>query len=412
MKKKVLSIVVALCMVLGIAPTFTLPAKAATGDFNIQDGVLVYYGDEFGSPGPENVIIPNGVTEIGKGAFYSHYEITSVSIPNSVKKIDEEAFWGCSSLDSVVVPSSVTSIGKYALGYERDGQFHSPMKEFVIKGTAGSQAQIYANKNDFKFVALPNSKTAAKPHPYATALSDYFKDAKGFTAAYLSDINGDGIKEMVAEKGREDGAKTCRFFYFYKEKLRTYDKTYAQGNMFFSSNNNLIDYSYDMTKEYHILKIKNGKVMESSYFLKDYNNDPENPDYYQNKKKISKSVYDSLVKKYGLSDKNLFIAGTDRINRPDQTAQILAMTTTVKVTGITLNNTSLSLAKGKTYVLKATTAPANATAKTVTWKSSNTKVAAVDKNGKVKAIGKGTATISATATDGSKLKKTCIIIVK
>ncbi|WMJ89435.1 leucine-rich repeat domain-containing protein [Anaerocolumna sp. MB42-C2] len=185
MSKKVLSIVVALCMVLGIVPSFTLPAKAATSDFNIQDGVLVYYGDEFGSPGPENVIIPNGVTEIGKGAFYSHYEITSVSIPNSVKKLDEEAFWGCSSLDSIVVPSSVTSIGKYALGYEREGQFHSPMKEFVIKGTAGSQAQVYAIKNGFKFATLPNSNTTVSTHPYATALSAYFKDAAGDAEAWI-----------------------------------------------------------------------------------------------------------------------------------------------------------------------------------------------------------------------------------
>ena len=411
MKKKVLSIVVALCVFWGIVPTFTLSIKAATSDFNIQDGVLVYYGDEFGSPGPENVIIPNEVTEIGKGAFYSRYEITSVSIPNSVKIIGEEAFWGCNSLVSIVVPSSVTSIGKYALGYERAGQFHTPMKGFVIKGSAGSQAQVYANKNGFKFVVLSNSNIPTNPHPYATALNDYFKDTTDFNAAYLADINGDGIKEMVAEKRREDGTKTCRFFYFYKGKLYTYDKTYTQGSMFFSSNNNLVDFSYDMTDEYHILKIKNGKVIESSNFFKDYNNDPENPEYYQNNKKISKSAYDSLLKKYGLSDKNLFITGTDQINKPDQTAKILAMTT-VKITSITLNNKSLSLAIGKTYVLKPTITPANATVKTVTWKSSNTKIVTVDKNGKVKAISKGTATITATAADGNKAKKTCTIIVR
>ena len=40
--------------------------------------------------------------------------------------------------------------------------------------------------------------------------------------------------------------------------------------------------------------------------------------------------------------------------------------------------------------------------KTATWTTSNSKVATVDKNGNVKAIGTGTATITATYTDKTK----------
>ena len=61
-------------------------------------------------------------------------------------------------------------------------------------------------------------------------------------------------------------------------------------------------------------------------------------------------------------------------------------TASAKVSGITLNKTTLTLTKGKTYALKATIAPTNATTKAVTWTSSNTKVATVDKNGNIKAI--------------------------
>lgn len=87
-------------------------------------------------------------------------------------------------------------------------------------------------------------------------------------------------------------------------------------------------------------------------------------------------------------------------------------TTSAKVSGITLNKTTLTLAKGKTYALKATIAPTNATTKAVTWTSSNTKVATVDKNGNIKAISKGTSTIIAIATDRSKVKKGCTVTVK
>ena len=82
------------------------------------------------------------------------------------------------------------------------------------------------------------------------------------------------------------------------------------------------------------------------------------------------------------------------------------------VTKITLNKTSLSIVKGKTYALKATVAPAAANNRAVTWKSSNTKVATVTSAGKVTAVGKGTATITCTAKDGSGVKATCKVTVK
>ncbi len=75
----------------------------------------------------------------------------------------------------------------------------------------------------------------------------------------------------------------------------------------------------------------------------------------------------------------------------------------VPVTGITLNRTSTSLysnTTSNTVTLTATVAPANATDKTVTWQSNQTSVATVDANGKVTAVGNGTATITGKTTDG------------
>ena len=54
--------------------------------------------------------IPNGVTEIGKKAFYSGYFLTNVTIPDSVTLIENSAFFNCISLTSVTIPDSVTSI--------------------------------------------------------------------------------------------------------------------------------------------------------------------------------------------------------------------------------------------------------------------------------------------------------------
>ena len=76
----------------------------------------------------------------------------------------------------------------------------------------------------------------------------------------------------------------------------------------------------------------------------------------------------------------------------------------VKVTGLTLNKSSVTLVVGKTEQITATVSPSNATNKAVTWSSSNAKVATVDSNGKIKAVSKGTATITAKTKDGGKTK--------
>lgn len=80
----------------------------------------------------------------------------------------------------------------------------------------------------------------------------------------------------------------------------------------------------------------------------------------------------------------------------------------VSATSVTLNKTKANIYKGKTTKLKATMAPANTT-DSITWTSSNTKVATV-KTGTVKGIKKGTATITATTTSGKTA--TCKVTVK
>ena len=81
----------------------------------------------------------------------------------------------------------------------------------------------------------------------------------------------------------------------------------------------------------------------------------------------------------------------------------------VEVTEITLNKTALTLETGKTAVLTATVTPDNATDKTVTWLTSNSKVATV-KNGKITAKSAGTATITAKTSNGKVA--TCKVTVK
>ena len=83
------------------------------------------------------------------------------------------------------------------------------------------------------------------------------------------------------------------------------------------------------------------------------------------------------------SSANKFTSGYD--------SKGVTVTTTIKPS-VKLDRTSLTLTKGKTYTLKTTVTGTN---KAVSWSSSNSSVASIDKNGKVTAKAKGTATITA-----------------
>lgn len=83
----------------------------------------------------------------------------------------------------------------------------------------------------------------------------------------------------------------------------------------------------------------------------------------------------------------------------------------VSVTGVTLNEESLTLRENGSVTLTATVEPADATNKMVTWSSDKPEVATVE-DGTVKAVGAGIATITATAADGSGKFAICKVTVE
>ena len=92
-------------------------------------------------------------------------------------------------------------------------------------------------------------------------------------------------------------------------------------------------------------------------------------------------------------------------------ATCLVTVTPIKVSGVTLNSSTISIVNGNNMILTATVSPSNAANKNVSWTSSNTSVATVSSTGVVTAKSVGTATITVTTEDGSK-KATCLVIVE
>ena len=95
------------------------------------------------------------------------------------------------------------------------------------------------------------------------------------------------------------------------------------------------------------------------------------------------------------------IVATDKAgNRTEKTITVYDGTYVIPVTGVSLDESSITLDVGGNQTLTATVTPENATNKKVRWTSDNETVATVSEDGVVTAVAGGTAVITATTHDG------------
>ena len=83
-----------------------------TDNFAIKNNKLTQYrGQE------KIVVIPEGITEIGKNAFFRNRKIKKVILPHGVITIGNNAFAGCENLTELNLPDTVQNIGDCAKNY-------------------------------------------------------------------------------------------------------------------------------------------------------------------------------------------------------------------------------------------------------------------------------------------------------
>ena len=108
----------------------------------IIDGVL----NSFAPYGLTEYTIPDGVTAIGKSAFYRCSSLASITMPNSVTSIGMTAFYQCSSLAEVYCKATTPPRG----GYSMFGNNASGRKIYVPSGSVSAykSASYWSNYAD------------------------------------------------------------------------------------------------------------------------------------------------------------------------------------------------------------------------------------------------------------------------
>lgn len=161
-------------------------------DFVIENGVLKKYN----GPGGE-VVIPEGVTEIGWGAFQNCTglqqvtlpkgltaikmrafagctSLTEIDLPDSVSEIGQEAFWGCTGLTRFTVPKGVSFLGGDSTGYNVFVNCHKLKDLRVAEGNPHHTAKGGAlyNQNKTELIAWPGAEGHVELPGTVTRLSD------------------------------------------------------------------------------------------------------------------------------------------------------------------------------------------------------------------------------------------------
>ena len=104
------------------------------------------------------------------------------------------------------------------------------------------------------------------------------------------------------------------------------------------------------------------------------------------------------------------ITATDKAGNTAVEEYVVTYSKDPVVKSIRLPKSVQTVEVGKTLTLEAEVTPDNAKNKTLTWTSSDTKVATVDENGNVTVLRSGTVTITAHTRDGSNLSAECKVL--
>ena len=87
----------------------TISGKGAMPNYNVDEVPWADYRTMI-----VRIEIGEGITTVGRCAFYGCVTLREVTLPSTLTEIKEYGFYGCSSLNEITVPAAVNTIGKYA----------------------------------------------------------------------------------------------------------------------------------------------------------------------------------------------------------------------------------------------------------------------------------------------------------
>lgn len=297
----------------------------------------------------EHYRVPDGVTRIGRSAFYYNTDLVRVTLPESLEEIGDEAFMECSFLTDINLPKNLKTIGKYAFAYCSNLSGHIDIPDSVT--SVGSAAFYFCY--DITGAKLSKRMT--------TMEEDLF-----YGCSKLMEITIPyGIRSI------EGGALG------YCSLLTS---VRVPGSV-----TSIADNAFSMCEK-----------LESVEIPKSVTSIGKNAFSYSPKVTIYTSK-GSYAESYAASNGVKYSTGA--FKAPNTIKHIL------------INEDIVWLCVGETANLSVTLVPSAAKDKPIVWSSNNPQVLKVDKTGKVTAVGEGEAAIIVKSASDPEVKQGCAIRV-
>lgn len=386
----------------GTSTTATLPVSI--DNHNVKYYVsLLLYSNKYGTSGDkiEKLIIPDSNTPIAvdeniTSVFRGSLNLKEVQIGTLfINIIPNNCFDGCKKLSKVTFSDKfleqAKAFGKTKFGDECFANCSS-LKTFVvpegIKSDNLSRTAFY-NSNIENLIIYGDTAIEGNAYDIVTSVH-YMKNVVIFKNDVEVKING-GVDENL----------NCTFYANKNSKMEDYY-------------NRLMDYAKDeeINLNYNFVDISTVNI-DSMIEAWQNGEEPTEPTTTSTTVTTATTTSTSTTQPSSSSISIPDEPVTETTTVPTSTTE--TKPTVVKASGISLNTNKLALTRYGTDVkekLTATVTPDETTNKNVKWTSSNNKIATVDENGYVTAKGKGTVRITATTTDGSNLSATCTVTVK
>lgn len=180
------------------------------------------------------VMLPDGLEEIGAGAFTADRNLQRVNIPSTVTTVGDSAFYNCHKLKTLDFPKSVTRIGKSSLLYCKVLEkvyIRNPRcviantempKTTLVYGYINSTTQEYCKEKGLQFIDIETGEKiseSADNQTYVNFLPT--KDVQVSTPLQM------GVATMQDAEGRISGYQTYEDTSFVKcpDNIKTEIKT-------------------------------------------------------------------------------------------------------------------------------------------------------------------------------------------
>ncbi len=356
----------------------------------------------FRNSGVNKIDLPDTVSVIEVNAFRECAALTEIKMPANLQIIENYAFQGCTALAAVTFPENLQSIGRNAFSncnaltavtipdsVRSLGDYLFAECELLRDVTLGTGITIIPS---YAFNLCPSLTKIVIPYYVTTVKANAFTNCTSLTEVTIPRA----VTTIAANA----------FSYFDRLTIYgvsgTYAETYAntQGATFVNQEKKATEVRLNKTE----LKLANGRKTKLvlSVTPSDFTDEVS---WKSSDEKVVQVADTGEITAWSLG------MATIKVTVGDVSASC-KVTVTQPVTSISLNITSLVLEAGDTQKLTATVSPSSAENKEITWSTSNEEIVTVDEQGLVTGHRKGSATVTATAQDGSGVSKRCEVEVK